>query len=69
MSRIRTITTPTGPEGLTLAELTEFVAQANAADGAHPDDLVKVRVDFKAGIRKIWTHPAGTRYRLIRDGQ
>lgn len=69
MSRIRIITVPAGREGMTLGELTEFVAAANAATGATPEDLVKVRVNFKAGIQKAWIHPAGVKYRPLRDGQ
>lgn len=69
MSRIRTITVPANQEGMTLGELTEFVAAANAVTGATPEDLVKVRIDFRAGIQKAWIHPAGVKYRPIRDGQ
>lgn len=47
--------TPKGKSGLTLSELANLVSAAYA-QGWRDEDLVKVSIDFRAGIKKAWLH-------------
>lgn len=54
--------------GMTLGELEEALEDFRR-QGAEDADLVKVRSGFRAGVHRVWIHPAGKRYNPLRDAR